>query len=498
MMDSKQIAFGGDDANTTLPAGKGDDRPSIAVLMPMVWGARNVVHSGVLRRLAEAGVDVYLLMRDVDPTLLDDPQYDGFTLATSVQALVRPPTRRRIKGRSFLRRVIQSAFSRRHQIGSYPIYRRWFERHYTTGQRLRTGVIELLGRLAQPSPLFYRLYALYNTLYRLEYDLGPARRQLQGLAPDLVWSTVNVDATFERVYALAARDLGIPLVNSILSFDNLTSKPAHLVYDHYLVWSERMASELLRFYPQVGRDQVSITGTPQFDFHCRPDYRWSRKDTLACLGLPGDSRYFLYTCGNQSLTPAEPELVGRLARRMKADPVLQDDWLVVRTHPLDDWSRWDKVRGSTDRLLLSQAWQVVPDQEGWSIPPREDQARFVSSMLHAEACLNIASTTTLDAAILDRPVIGIRFEHEADAPREIMYDEYDVDHYRPLVESGGLRVARTWSELLALMREAIEHPGRDREARRRMVAQECGMVDGRAAERVSDDLLNRLATIRKR
>ena len=59
--------------------------------------------------------------------------------------------------------------------------------------------------------------------------------------------------------------------------------------------------------------------------------------------------------------------------------------------------------------------------------------------------------------------------------------------------SGGLRLARRWTELLDLMEDAVAHPARDRALRARMVEDECGEVDGRAAERVACALA-RLAT----
>ena len=468
-------------------------KPSIAILMPMVWGIRNVVHSGVLERLATTGLQVHLLMRDFDPALLRVPAYADFSLAASCQSLLLPPIKRRIKGRSFLRDVVHSAFSRRNKIGSYALYRRWFERDYTPARRFRAQAVEFLGTLAQPDPAFFKLCTFYDSLYSLEFDLEPARAQLGRLAPDLIWSTVNIEVSFERAYVLAAQELGIPVVNTVLSFDNLTSKAAHLVYDHYLVWNQGMKKQLLQFYPQVSDNQVTITGTPQFDFHCQPAFLWSRQKTLSRLGLPPQASYFLYTTGHHTLVPAEPDLVARLARKMQEHSGLKEQWLVVRTHPLDDWGRWSGIESSSDRVVVSPAWDNPPDDESWALPSTDDQARFVSSLAHTAACLNIASTTTLDGAILDRPVIGIRFDRESDAPQDLIYEEYDADHYRPLVQSGGLRLAHNWPQLMELMQQAIRNPERDKAARKRMVAQECGVVDGRAGERVANALMDYLA-----
>lgn len=58
-------------------------RPKIAILMPMVWGIRNLMHSGVLERLSTAGVQLHLMMRDYDPALLHMPANADFSLAAS-------------------------------------------------------------------------------------------------------------------------------------------------------------------------------------------------------------------------------------------------------------------------------------------------------------------------------------------------------------------------------------------------------------------------------
>jgi CDP-glycerol glycerophosphotransferase (TagB/SpsB family) len=306
---------------------------------------------------------------------------------------------------------------------------------------------------------------------------------------------VNVESTYEKAYISAAKELGITVVSAILSFDNLTSQPSLLLYDYYLTWNQGMRDQLLRLYPQVKADQVCITGTPQFDFHRRPDCLWSRENTINALGLPHDARYILYGTSVSHYAPAEPELVARLAEKMAQHDLLCEYWLIVRTHPRDDWSRWEPVRKLSGRILLSEAWEMKPDINGWAFPTMKDYARLTSSLYHAQACINIASTITLDAAILDCPVIGIRFDKEPDAPREILYEEYDTDHYRPLVESGGLCMAHTWDELMGLMQQAIKNPERDRSARARMVAQECGLVDGNAAQRVADALLSYMEKI---
>jgi len=461
-------------------------RPRIAALLPYVWSVRNAVYGGVVDRLAAAGADVHLVLRHGAPPA-DHPAAARFAAASEIHELIELPARP-VRGKAMLDAVIRSGFNRRHRIASYPIYRRWFERDWTPAQRARAAGVEVLGAVAQRKPVLDRLRRAAERRYREAHDLGPVREQLQRMAPSMVWSTFCV-TPFEYPYYLAARDLGLPVVTSILSFDNLTSRSAIPPYDHYFVWHEGMRDQLLRLYPDTPRERVTVTGTPQFDFHRDPAYRRTRPETLRALGLPAGARYVLYAASFVGLAPDEPLLVRRVAEMMQRTPALRHLSLVVRIHPLETRERWRPVTDVFPNVVVQTAWATPPDRDGWTLSTPDDQARLVSALAHAEMCVNVASTMTLDAALLDRPVIGIDFSAEPEAPRGIMYSEYGVEHYRPLVERGGLRVAKSWTELASLMELAITDPGRDRTQRAQMVEYECGRADGAAADRLTTALL---------
>lgn len=458
----------------------------IAILLPMVWSVRNVLHGGVLRQLAGAGVDAHLITRRCDAGSLGDA--GDAAAAAGIHPLLEAaaPTPR---GKALLDGILTSAFHRRHRVSSHRIYRRWFGRNDSALLRARGACVEMAGWMATAASVTRALERVVDRLSRQGRDLEPIRRQLRQIDPDLIWSTVSVSG-WETPYRLAARDLGIPVVTSILSFDNLTSRGPLARDAHYLVWGTRMKEQLLRLYPGLNDRHVTITGTPQFDFHRRPSCLWTRERTLDTLGVPPGGRYFLYGASHAVLTPEEPRLVAQLASRLDDHAALASHALVVRLHPLDDTPRWTWHVGSRPRVHLSPAFaRGSAAADGWMVPTADDHARLTSSLAHADACINIASTLSLDAAILDRPVICIDFTTEPESPRDMLYAEYGAEHYAPLVASGGIRIARSWHELLALMTEAVAAPERDRELRARMVAAECGPVDGRAAERVARTLM---------
>jgi hypothetical protein len=443
------------------------------------------VTSGLLEKLAGAGLDVRLLVAAA-PGPAEGEARETMRAARGVEELRRPAARD-LRGRSVLEAVRSSCFARARSIGSYALYRRWFRRNDRGWRRLRSGLVELSGRVAASAGLDAQLSRAAESAYRRSHDLGSVHAHLEALELDALWSTVCV-SVLEYPYVLAARERGIPLVTSVLSFDNLTSRGEIPSFDRYLVWNARMADQLRRLYPDIPEEAVVETGTPQFDFHLRPEFRPDRASTLARLGLPASARYLLYAASHTSLTPEEPELVAAILRRRAEDPALRDQWAVIRLHPLDDGSRWAALTQANPRSVLARAWSRPTAADGWTYPTRSDLETLVGTILHSDACLNVASTMALDAALLDRPVIGIDLSREPAAPRGILYEEYGADHYRPLTESGGIFVARSFAEIVAALREAAETPEARREARARMVASEIGRADGHATERVATEI----------
>lgn len=459
----------------------------IAILLPMVWSVRNVLHAGVLRALAGAGVETHLIVRrwtasgsSADRGLLAD--------AAGVHPMLEAPGPAP-RGKALLDNILASAFHQHHGTSSHRIYRRWFSRHEGPLLRARGVFVETAGWFATPPRVTQALERTVDRLARRGRDLAPIRHQLRLIDPDLIWSTVSVSG-WESPYRMAARDLGVPIATSILSFDNLTSRGPLARDHHYLVWGSRMKGQLLRLYPELRESQVTITGTPQFDFHRRPACTWTRARTLETLGVRPDRRYFLYGASHAELTPDEPKLVAQLAARMDRHPALAGHTLIVRLHPLDEAARWHAHVAASPRVRISPPFaHTSAAADGWTVPSADDHARLTSSLAHADGCLNIASTLSLDAAILDRPVVCVDFSHEPQSPRDMLYAEYGAEHYAPLVASGGIRLAHDWTELLDLMEAAVAAPERDRERRAGMVESECGPVDGHSAERVARALI---------
>jgi len=460
-------------------SGEGADtmKRTLVVAIPLVWGVRNVIRSGLAERLSAEFRVIYAIPEEAREGFAKEgiPESDTWILE-------RPAPDRRTE---WTRRLLHAAHSRRHPTPSDGLFD-WRKR---SGPRLRKAVRDGLFRgAARFAVTDGRFAALQREEERLSARNIPARVWdfVRDAKPAAGLSTSCV-LDWERPLFQAMRVSGIPTATHMLSFDNLTSRGylplRHL--DRFFVWQDAMAEELAQFYG-IERRRMTVTGTPQFDFHVRGEFRWSRAKTLASLGLREDRPYFVYCANHFGITPSEPALVEDLLETLSRDERLGNHRWVIRLHPMDVYGRWSGVEQRFSNVVVSRPWKHKSGSRFWAIPSAEEVALLGNTLRHADATLTVASTTALDSAVVDTPVVCIGFHSRADAWEGRFYrDAHYSQHYRPLMESGATPMADDMGSLRALLSAAVDRPGDLRRQRAELVRSLCGTVDGNAVERIA-------------
>ncbi len=455
-------------------------RPTVIVALPLAWGVRNVLRSGLYDRLSahcRVILGVPAVGRD---SLLAEGIADDDLLT------LEPPHETRVH--SWLLRLLSHAQRARHPSYSDATLLAWNERSRGLRARARDSLFAVGGQLAQAAPIYA---ALERQRRRVAAATTDARIEaaIDQLRPIAALSTACV-VGWEWPLFRALQRRGISTVAHILSFDNLTSRGYLPIggFSHYLTWQPRMSEEIRTLY-RVPHDQVTETGTPQFDFHVLPRYRWSRERTAERLSLTQRTPYLLYCANHHAITPSEPALVAALADRLASDATLGSHRLVVRLHPMDSYTRWDALPARCPQVCLSLPW-AQGKAAYWAAPTDDDLALLGNSLRYADAALTVASTAALDAAIVDTPTVCIGFN--ADAPTlesRFYHDAHFSHHFRPIMQHGATPLARTMDELLHELRQATERPAALQNQRGSLVSDLCGTVDGGAAERIASAFL---------
>lgn len=462
-------------------------QPTIVLLVSSGWGVRTFLQTEVLPELQrQARVALFCA-----PGLVE-PLRERLGDEVAIEPLHPFDPLAGAYGRAYRRR--NHHFLRVSSTGTRQLKHAYHRQKLSRRKALVFDLLELDARLFARREDLPRMERRAMALLLRDYPRAAEyERRLRGAS--LVVSTLP-HAHDEAPPAVVARHLGIPVAAWINSWDNLTSKPAYFTgYDHYFVWSERMRSELLRYYPEAAAGTVEVTGVPHFDWYRCPSTRMSREELCALHGFDPRRPIVLYGTATPHLMPSEHLVVQRLARDLAGAEALGSPQLLVRLHPGEGGGRfrgWQPGPGV--------AFQKPGARGGGSLagycPTLEENRELVGSVQNADVVVNLASTLTLDAALCDRPAVNVAFDLSPGAPHQRRIDEYysRYDHYRTVVESAAVRLARSPGELMEQVAACLRDPGLGREGRRRLVDLWCGPVDGGSGRRLAGALLTRIGS----
>lgn len=434
-------------ALTMLPApGVGQVTPDqgalqhIAVVLPYAVSIRDFVHSGVLGRLLAVPnlrPSIYTLNADL-PELAD-------ARAAGVPIHAFSPYRDdRIEG--LLKRLYLYFFADRftyieQMLAEKPLHR--FVARALCGIRRAIGTRRLLG-------LFERaMLAIHR------------RRSLACImtdTPDLVIATRSLMNSLDYGMIAEARERDIPILTIANSWDNFTTKGFFpFKAEQIIVWNRKMQAELDDIY-DVPPASVAIVGYPRrqtlIELACGSD----PAAYLADIGHGGFRRFILYSASYSELTrvpgeaqPLEYQVMAQVAAKLEA--VLPPDiCILLRMHPFSDMG--DEVFAG-----LSRSFVYVPgrkDKYVERVMGLQDEVHLARQIALSECVISMASTMTIDALSLSKPVLNTCFDPRPGIPfAQSITRFYEFNHFRDLVDIVKLPLARSADEVVRFVEEVL-------------------------------------------
>ena len=99
----------------------------------------------------------------------------------------------------------------------------------------------------------------------------------------------------------------------------------------------------------------------------------------------------------------------------------------------------------------------------------------------------IASTLTLDATCVDKPIINVAFKalYHPKNGRDVSHLLYSQDHYDWVLETGAADLARSDEELFTAINTYLRDPSYKKKERKVLLDRLCYGNDGRSSERVA-------------
>lgn len=477
-------------AGLSLPrARQGRGEGSVLAVLPRGEAIRNFVYSGALRELAqETDVSILSVMPSDEYRRALESDFERiFELAEATDAW---PIR-------FTREVLETAHGRFlwSEAARVRAHQRDLEARGIPASAKRLGKKLVSYPFASRRGVAF-LERAESAVSGRSAATAASARFLRELRPSLVFNGSHVHSLPAIHVMHAARQLRIPTAAFIFSWDNLTSQGRILPrYDYYLVWSEAIRQQLLGIYDAVRPEQVLVTGTPQFDFHLRPELYWSRQEFCRRVGANPDRPIVLYSTGTANHMPGEPLIVERVADLLATMTDLGPPQLLVRVYAKDLTGRFEDLKRRRPDILMPR----VDWNPRWFTPEPSDGPMFTNTLRHCALGINVASTISLELCLFDKPVVNVGYNAPGFSPFPDFIRYYDFDHYKPVAQSGAVDLVTAEADLEKAVRDALTNPEGRSAARRGLVERFFeGRWDGRSGSRVAECLAELASTGRPR
>lgn len=341
-----------------------------------------------------------------------------------------------------------------------------------------------------------RLQSSYCRVERMIYRAPKISRLIRGLALDLVIvTTPGLYVADLRVLRAVCRKRTLTMC-VLLSWDILTAKGLFAErVDRWTVWGETGRQELVGLH-YCRPDQIEICGAAHFDVYADRERIGPRDEILAQMGLNPGARTLFVGLGPSDYYGDQPALVADLVHVAKQlDTPIQ---LICRVHP--QFAPPDLVEALQAILEAAEMpfFLDIPALHQASAEGRvqeDDSLRLARALSASDVTVNIASTLSLDALALDKPVVNIGYDVNGipQASGSSAASLYDYPHYSKIVETGAVRVAWSREELLECIASYLRRPGLEGAERREAVSRFLHKVDGRSKARIVDAILRFLA-----
>jgi len=251
-----------------------------------------------------------------------------------------------------------------------------------------------------------------NALERKNPKYTYCKAQLEQHKPDVIFCTTQ-RSTQSISALLAAKDLGIPTVAFVYSWDNVPKAMQVVETDYYCVWSDHMKREVLQYYPFVKDEQVFVTGTPQFEPHYYSELKESRENFFKQNNLDVTKKYICYSGDDETTSPLDQYYLEDLANAVRSLNTKGENLgIIYRKCPVDFTPRYDAVIEANKDIIevLDPIWKQVGNQWNQVLPAKEDFKMLYNVCEHSEFVTNVCSSTVFDFVAHDKACIYYNYE----------------------------------------------------------------------------------------
>jgi len=304
--------------------------------------------------------------------------------------------------------------------------------------------------------------------------------------PDVVFLAHLFDG--QEIHLLReAKHRGVRSIGFINSWDKLTARRAlRLLPDSLVVFNEIVKEEAMR-YADIKEKNIFVSGIPNYDWHV--NYKpISRGEFCQKNKLDPDKKLIVYAPMGKAFSNSDWDIID-LIQDSTTNNSIANAQLFVRFQPNDfieneELEKRPWLRYAMPGVRFSRARGVNWDMSF------DDIKGLTDTLANADLFICYASSISVDAAVFDKPVINIDFEIKGGPLSKSPTFFYKTEHYKKVVKSGAIQYPKSKEDFLLWINKYLANPAIDREARKKLVSDQCWKLDGKSGSRIAGHILS--------
>ncbi len=306
--------------------------------------------------------------------------------------------------------------------------------------------------------------------------------------PDLVVAT-TVMSKRDRALLKGACRHNVPTIGITRGWDNLDRLFMPVVPDLLLVQNELMRDIAVKLHA-IPKEKIAVVGFPQFDLYLKKEIYEPRETFLRSLKLDPERAVIFYGPEGQ-WAPNDEHIVRIIYDFIKKNELVRPCSLIIRPHFSDvALGRYNEFKGLPN-VHLDEKFRLTPFFTDQWDPDAAEMNHLANELKHCDMLITFISTLAIEAAIFDKPIINIDFYADTEPDQGPYFGRwYQANHYKPLIKSGAVQLAKSKENLKQLINGALLNPEQARQERATLADMMAYKVDGHAGERMAAAILN--------
>lgn len=324
-------------------------------------------------------------------------------------------------------------------------------------------------------------------LYPKIFNKRPFAELFLKYNPFLVFAA-HIYGNFDIQLLSEAKRQGVKTLGMASNWDHFDKYYLSLRPDFLLAQSEQIKDFAVR-YQSYDAKNIAVIGYPHFDFITDKSYAVSREKVLSELGFPQNAKFILYVSGSAYCSD-EPDTIEKVLEWADKSEFGHDTYLVIRPYLGGRGADKDFDEAKFNRFEIHSRVRFYK-KEFWGDLPKSIQ--FFNIMRHADVIISMYSTIVIEAAALDKPLVGIGFDGYKKRPLAQSVRRFMLrEHFQDVLNSGAVRTAESFGELKEILKNYFADSSLDHESRMCMMQKLAHDADGKAGERVVEHILKNI------